>query len=77
LARRLFGIHGLGVQNFDPKVVDRPAVSWILDQHQLERGLCDREVGVARTSFGGLDAKQFGVEGDRRVDIVDIVDIEG
>jgi hypothetical protein len=47
-------------------------VSWILDQHQLERGLCDREVGVARTSFGGLDAKQFGVEGDRRVDIVDI-----
>ena len=47
-------------------------MSWILDQHQLERGLCDREVGVARTSFGGLDAKQFGVEGDRRVDIVDI-----
>jgi hypothetical protein len=40
----LFGIHGVGIQNFDREVVDQPAVPWILDQHQLVRGLCDREL---------------------------------
>jgi hypothetical protein len=68
----LLSVHSGSIHNFDPEVVDRPAAPWTLDQDQLERRLCDREVGIARTSFGGLGAEQLGIKGDGLVDVIDM-----
>ena len=46
----------------------------VLDQHELERRLVDREVGVAGAALGRLALEELGVEGDG---LVDVGDVEG
>ena len=41
-------------------------------QHQLQRWLGDGEVGVALLHLGRRGVEQFGVEGDRLVEVIDV-----
>jgi hypothetical protein len=68
----LLGVDGVGVGHLDAEVVERAAPAGVLDQDQLERRLDDGEVGVARPDLGRLGGEQRGVEGDRRVEVVDV-----
>jgi len=71
---RLFGRDRAGVGDLDAQVVEAAALTWVFQQDQLERGLGDREVGVARPELGGLGAEQLRIEGDG---LIDVVDVEG
>ena len=44
------------------------------EQHQLQRGLVDREVGIARPGLGGADTEHAGVEVDG---LIQVGDVEG
>jgi len=68
------GVDRLDVLDLDAEVVQRSALSGILEQEELERGLGDRTVRVAGTALGRLSAEQPCVERDR---LVDVVDVEG
>lgn len=59
--------------DFDAEVIDS-AVFGSFEEHQLEWGIGDSEVGVTRTESGGLGAEQFGVE---RNGLFEVGDIEG
>src|SRR6516165_4644894 len=60
--------------HFDAEMVKGAAVAWVLEQHQFQWGLGDREVGVAGFDLGRLSVEQLGVEGDC---LVEVVDVEG
>ena len=49
------GVHGVGGFNLHAEVVDRAASAGILQQHQFEGRLRDREVGVTRLDFAGAE----------------------
>jgi hypothetical protein len=53
-------------------VVDGAAAVGVLEEHQLERGVGDGEVGVAGPDLGGLGGEQAGVEVDGLVEVADI-----
>ncbi len=52
------GVDRLDVLDLDAEVVQRSALSGILEQDELERGLGDRTVRVAGTALGRLSAEQ-------------------
>ena len=68
----LGGVDGVGVGDLDAEVVERAALAGVLDQHQLERRLGDREVGVAGAALGRLGVEEAAVEVDGGVDVVDV-----
>ena len=66
-------LHLAGGFGLDPEMVDGAPVAGILEQHQLERRLVDREVGVPVAALG-----RFGIEEPRVVVdcFVDVIHIE-
>src|SRR4029077_16054315 len=60
------------VGDLHPEVVHAATVAGALDQHQLERRLGHREVGVAVAHLRRIGAEQLAVEGDRGVEVVDV-----
>ena len=58
----------------DAEVVEGAGLRGVGEEHQLERRVGDREVGVARAPLGGLGAEEGGVERHR---LVEVVDVEG
>src|ERR671914_973821 len=54
--------------DLDSEMVEGPALV-VLHQDELERGLGDGEVGVARPPFRGRHRKELGVELDRSVEV--------
>jgi len=62
----------LGGVHLDAEVVERTTSTGVLDQHQLQGGIVEGEVGVARTPFGRLGVQELGVEGDGGVDVIDV-----
>ena len=49
-----------------------PGSPRVLEQHQLERWVGDRKVGVAGLRLGRADAEHPGVEVDGRVEVADV-----
>ena len=66
------GVHLVAGFHLDTEVVDGAALAGVFQQHQLQRRLGHREVGVTGLHLGRGNAKQFGVERDRLVEIVDV-----
>src|SRR6185437_3106693 len=61
-----------GVGDFHAEVVQGAALAGVLQQDQRERRLGDGGVGGAGPARGRASAEQSGVEGDGRVDVVDV-----
>jgi DNA-binding transcriptional ArsR family regulator len=55
-------------------VVEAAALAGVFQQHQLERRVGDREIGVAGPELGRAGAEQLGAELDG---LADVVDVEG
>jgi hypothetical protein len=55
--------------DFDTEVVDAGGGVGVLEQHQLERRVRDREVGVAGPALVRLGGEQLGIELDGDVDV--------
>ena len=58
--------------HLDTEVVQRPGLGGILEQHQLQRRVGDREVGIAGAPLGRLGLEQLRIEPDRLVEIADV-----
>jgi hypothetical protein len=66
---RLGGDDLVGGLGLDPEVVDRAGFAGALEQHQLQRRVRDREVGVAGLALGGAGAEHPRVEVDGLVEV--------
>jgi hypothetical protein len=53
-------------------VVEAASLPRLLDEDELERRLCDGEVGIAGADLGRLGVEERGVEVDRRLEVVDV-----
>ena len=72
-AEPAFGGGDLGrCLGLDPQMIDGSVRAGPFEQHQLEWRIGDGEVGIAGADLGGLGVEHGRVEGDGRVEIVDV-----
>ena len=62
----------VGRRDLDAEVVQAGLGAGVLEQHELERGIGDGEVRVARAALGRLGGEQLRVKVDGLVDVRDV-----
>jgi len=66
------GAHGGCRGDLHSEVVERGGRAGVLEEHQLQRGVGDNEVRIARSLLGRLDPEHVGIEPGGRLDVGDV-----